>query len=42
MDKIYNKLVELLNKQEALAFDYEEKASYEMAYLSRWCVLEKF
>ncbi len=41
MDTIYNKLIELRKKQEALAFDYEEKASYEMAYLSRWYVLEK-
>ena len=41
MDTIYNKLIELRNKQEALAFEYEEKASYEMAYISRWCVLEK-
>ena len=41
MDTIYNKLIELRKKQEALAFDYEEKASYEMAYLSWWYVLEK-
>ena len=41
MDTIYNKLIELRKKQEALAVYYEEKASYEMAYLSRWYVLEK-
>ena len=41
MDTIYNKLIELRKKQEALAFDCEEKASYETAYLSRWYVLDK-
>ncbi len=41
MDTIYTKLIELRKKQEALASDYEEKESYEMAYISRWYVLEK-
>ena len=41
MNAIYNQLVELRRKQEELASDYEENASYEMAYLSRWNVLEK-
>ena len=41
MNAIYNQFVELRRKQEALASDYEEKASYEMAYLSRWNVLEE-
>ena len=41
MNAIYNQLVELRKKQEKLASDYEEKSSYEMAYLSRWYVLEE-
>ena len=41
MDKIYNKLIELRKKQENLAIEYEGKESFEMAYLSRWYVLEK-
>ena len=41
MDTIYYKLIDLRKKQEALAFDYEDKASYEMAYLSRWYMLDK-
>ena len=41
MNVIYNQFVELRKKQEALASNYEKKASNEMAYLSRWYVLEK-
>ena len=41
MNAIYNQSVELRKEQEELASDYEEKSSYEMAYLSRWYVLEK-
>ena len=41
MDTIYNELIDLRKKQEGLASDYEEKDAYEMAYLSRWYVLEK-
>jgi len=41
MNAIYNQLVELRKKQEVLASDYEGKSSYEMAYLSRWYVLEE-
>ena len=41
VDTIYKKFVELRNTQEDLACVYEEKSSYEMAYLSRWCVLER-
>ena len=41
MNAIYNQLVELRKKQEVLVSDYEKQASYEMAYLSQWYVLEE-
>ena len=41
MNTIYSQFVELRKKQEKLASDYEEQSFYEMAYLSRWHVLEE-
>lgn len=41
VNTIYNEFVKLRNMQERLASNYEEKKCYEMAYLSRWYVLEK-
>ena len=41
MDKIRDKLIELQNMQETQAVEYEKGESYEMAYLSRWYILEK-
>ena len=38
---MYKKFIELRSQQEGLAIEHEEQPSYEMAYLSRWCILEK-